>query len=273
MMALPAPYVDAAPVAWRGGATALSHRAIPEETPIAFSYNGSSYAVMMATPLDLTDFAIGFSLAENVIDSPGDIDNLDIVAVDGGIDAQIWLKPAVAQRERARRRSVLGPTGCGLCGTESIDQALKPVRSVTSQFKVTPHQIMSAMDRLQKLQILNSKTRAVHAAGLYVKGDLTVREDAGRHNALDKVLGAAATAGTAAHEGIVLLTSRVSVELVQKTARLGAPIIAAVSAPTALAVRVAQSAGITLAAIVRSDGFEVFTFPERIVEEARADVR
>ncbi len=265
-------YTDAAPAVWRGGKRFAGHRSIPEEVPVAFTYDGSAYAVMMATPADLTDFAIGFSLSEDVIGAPEDIDSLDIVEVEGGIEARMWLKPYASQRERARRRSVLGPTGCGLCGSESIAQALKPVRTVTSPLTVRPSELMSAMEALQKQQSLNVKTRAVHAAGLYVHGAITVREDAGRHNALDKVLGAAISAGTAAHEGIVLLTSRVSIELVQKTARLGAPVIAAVSAPTALAVRVAESAGITLAAVLRGDGFEVFTYPERITEEARADV-
>jgi FdhD protein len=265
------PYMDAAPVVWRGGEHFQSQRAIPEEVPVALTYDGSSYAVMMATPTDLRDFAIGFSLSEDVIDTPDDIDSLEIIEVDGGIEARMWLKPLFSQRERARRRSVLGPTGCGLCGTESIAQALKPVRQVTSRFTIEPSELMSAMDALQKQQSLNARTRAVHAAGLYGHGTITVREDAGRHNALDKVLGATMSAGIVAEEGVVLLTSRVSVELVQKTARLGAPIIAAVSAPTALAVRVAESAGITLAAILRGDGFEVFTYPERIVERAHAD--
>jgi FdhD protein len=264
-------HMDASPVVWRGGESFQSHRAIPEEVPVALTYDGSSYAVMMATPSDLRDFAVGFSLAEDVIDTPDDIDSLEIIEVDGGIEARMWLKPLFSQRERARRRTVLGPTGCGLCGTESIAQALKPVREVASRFTIAPGELMSAMDALQKQQTLNAKTRAVHAAGLYAQGAVTAREDAGRHNALDKVLGAVMSAGIPAQEGVVLLTSRVSVELVQKTARLGAPIIAAVSAPTALAVRVAQSAGITLAAVVRSDGFEVFTYPERIVERARAD--
>jgi FdhD protein len=264
------PYMDAAPVVWRGGERFQSQRAIPEEVPVALTYDGSSYAVMMATPTDLRDFAIGFSLAEDVIDTPDDIDSLEIIEVDGGIEARMWLKPLSSQRERARRRSVLGPTGCGLCGTESIAQALKPVRQVASRFAIEPGELMSAMDALQKQQSLNAKTRAVHAAGLYGHGAITVREDAGRHNALDKVLGATMSAGIAAEEAVVLLTSRVSVELVQKTARLGAPIIAAVSAPTALAVRVAESAGITLVAILRGDGFEVFTYPKRIVERATA---
>jgi FdhD protein len=269
-MVLPA-YTEAPAIVWRGGERFQSRRCIPEEVPVALTYDGSTYAVMMATPADLEDFAIGFSLAEEVIGVPDDIASLDIVEIGGGIEARMWLKPHCAERERARRRTVVGPTGCGLCGSESIERALKPVQTVASPLRIGARQIMRAMEALQAQQVLNAKTRAVHAAGLYGHGGLIVREDAGRHNALDKVLGAAARTGVNANEGIVLLTSRVSVELIQKTARMGAPVIAAVSAPTALAVRLAESAGITLAAVLRQDGFEIFTHPGRIVEEACAD--
>ncbi|MGO9544766.1 MAG: formate dehydrogenase accessory sulfurtransferase FdhD [Rhodomicrobium sp.] len=270
-MAFPPPYIDVAPIAWRGGEPRKAQRAIPEEVPVALTFDGTAYAVMMATPADLTDFAIGFALTEDVIETPDDIESLEIVEAEGGIEARMWLKPLVSQRQKARRRSILGPTGCGLCGAESIAQALKPARTVTSRSTVRPREITRAMAALQTRQSLNGKTRAVHAAALYAGGEMIVREDVGRHNALDKVIGAAQRACLPADDGIVLLTSRLSVELVQKTARLGAPVIAAVSAPTALAVRVAQSAGITLAAIVRGDDFEVFTYPERVAGEVYAD--
>ncbi len=266
------PFIEVTPLAWRGGAEPeRTRRAIPEETPIALTFDGSSYAVMMATPSEIEDFAIGFALTEDVIDVPSDIESLEIVEAEGGIEARMWLKPEISLRQRARRRSVVGPTGCGLCGTESIAQALKPVRTVASAFKVRPGELVQAMAALQSRQSLNARTHAVHAAALYADGGIIVREDAGRHNALDKVVGAAMRAGIRSENGVVLLTSRVSVELVQKTARLGAPIIAAISAPTALAVRVAESAGITLAAVLRGDDFEVFTYPERIAEEALAN--
>ncbi len=265
------PFIEVAPIAWREGQPQRSRRAIPEETPIAVTFDGSSYAVMMATPADVEDFAIGFALTEDVIDAPGDIESLEIVEAEGGIEARMWLAPAVSQRQRVRRRTVLGPTGCGLCGSESIAQALKPVRTVESDFRARPRELFAGMAELHARQTLNARTRAVHAAGLYADGGITVREDVGRHNALDKVAGAAARAGLGAGNGVVLLTSRVSVEMVQKTAKMGAPIIAAISAPTALAVRVAKSAGITLVAVLRGEDFEVFTYPERIVEEALDD--
>jgi FdhD protein len=265
-------YAESEPLKWRSGGFTRSRRDIAEEVPVAISYDGSTYAVMMATPADLEDFAIGFSLTEEVIDTPDDIESLEILEIGEGIEARMWLKPHMSQRQRARRRSIVGPTGCGLCGAESIAQALKPVRLVESRFTVRPGELFKAAGLLQAHQSLNARTHAVHAAALYAGGQLIVREDAGRHNALDKVIGGAIRQGNTVHKGIVILTSRVSVELVQKVAWLGAPIIAAISAPTALALRLANTAGITLIAVLRPDGFEVFTHPERVVEEASAHV-
>ncbi len=257
------------PLRWRKGVTSAGSRAIPEEVPVALTYNGSAYAVMMVTPADLADFALGFSLSENVVENASEIESLDIIDVEGGIEARMWLKPAAAARNNSRRRSILGPTGCGLCGVESIAHALKAIPPATKNAaSVSGDELVMAMAELEKLQKLNAETRAVHAAGLWLRGrDVLVREDAGRHNALDKVIGAAAAAALPAAEGVVLLTSRLSVELVQKTAKLGASIIAAVSAPTALAVRVAETAGITLVAVMRGEEFEIFTVPERITME------
>lgn len=257
------------PLRWREGAISAGRRAIPEEVPVALTYNGSAYAVMMVTPADLADFALGFSISENVVESASEIESLDIIEVQDGIEARMWLKPEAAARNSSRRRTILGPTGCGLCGVESIAHALKavpPVANATTS--VSGDELVNALAELEKHQTLNAETRAVHAAGLWLRGcGVLVREDAGRHNALDKVIGAAAAAELPAAEGVVLLTSRLSVELVQKTAKLGASIIAAVSAPTALAVRVAESAGITLVAVMRGDEFEIFTVPERITAE------
>ncbi|MGB0085843.1 MAG: formate dehydrogenase accessory sulfurtransferase FdhD [Rhodomicrobiaceae bacterium] len=265
------PARDVKPIKWRESGFSSGQRAIPEETPVALTYDGTSYAVMMATPADLEDFAIGFSLFEGIIDSPGDIDTLEIIDVEQGIEARMWLKPDTARRHIGRRRAILGPTGCGLCGVESISEAMKPLNHVDSGLTLHPRQLVEAMGRLHKAQALNAQTRAVHAAAFWDGGaGLIVREDVGRHNALDKIIGTAARAGLDCGKGAVLLTSRVSVEMVQKTARLGAPVMAAVSAPTALAVRLAEEAGITLVAVLRDDGFEVFTRPERILEDAPA---
>jgi FdhD protein len=252
---------------WRDGGASNGARAIPEETALALTFNGGTYAVMMGTPQDLEDFAVGFSLSEGVIQSAADLDSLDIVELDDGIELRMWLAPEKANRLSERRRHIAGPTGCGLCGIDSIVEAVRPAAIVGQGQSFSPQQIMSAMQSVAPLQKLNIETRAVHAAAFWTpaRGIVALREDVGRHNALDKLAGAVARDGIAAGEGMVLLTSRVSVEMVQKTAAMGAPLMVAVSAPTALAVRMADSAGITLAAIARADGFEVFTHPGRIV--------
>jgi FdhD protein len=249
-------------------------RTIPEETAIALSYDGGSYAVMMATPRDLEDFAIGFSLSEGVISSPGQITGLDVIPLDNGIDIQMWLDASRADGLRERRRHIAGPTGCGLCGIDSIAEAVKPAAIVATGLQVSPQQIMAAMAALPPLQQLNLATRAVHAAAFWHprQGVVALREDVGRHNALDKLAGALARQSLSGADGIVLLTSRVSVEMVQKTAAMGTSVIVSVSAPTALAVRTAEAAGITLCAIARTDGFEVFSHMHRISSGASSDV-
>jgi FdhD protein len=252
---------------WRDGGVSEGTRTIPEETALALTYNGGTYAVMMGTPRDLRDFAIGFSLSEGIIQSPEDIDTLDIVDLDDGIELRMWLAQSRADRLSERRRHIAGPTGCGLCGIDSIAEAIRPAAIVAQGRSFSPREIMTAMQSVAPLQPINIETRAVHAAAFWTpsRGIVALREDVGRHNALDKLAGAVAQERVAAGEGMVLLTSRVSVEMVQKAAAMGAPLMVAVSAPTALAVRMADGAGITLAAIARADGFEVFTHPGRIV--------
>jgi FdhD protein len=257
---------------WREGGPSIGSRTIPEEIAVALTYNGGTFAVMMTTPQDLEDFAVGFSLGEGVICSPADIDSLDIVRFNDGAELRIWLTKPRADRLDKRRRYVAGPTGCGLCGIESIAEAVRPAAIVEHDRQFSSEQIMVAMRSLPLRQIINIETRAVHAAAFWdvAKGIVAVREDVGRHNALDKLSGALARASIAAGEGIILLTSRVSVEMVQKSAAIGAPVMVSVSAPTALAVRMADAAGITLVAIARADGFEVFTHPRRISDGAVA---
>jgi FdhD protein len=263
---LPPPIVRVSRSIWRASGSAEVERAIPEETAVAFTYNTASYAVMMATPQDLEDFAIGFSLTEGVIPSIDAIDSVDIVEEEIGLELRIWLQAPDAAEFLGRRRKMAGPTGCGLCGVECLVEAMRPPPVVGEGRVFTPDQIMTAVDSLLPLQVLNRETRAVHAAGFWdpQRGLVAVREDVGRHNALDKLAGALAREGTTARSGLVVLTSRVSVEMVQKSAAIGAPVIVAVSAPTALAVRMAEACGMTLVAIARKDGFEVFTHPHRV---------
>jgi FdhD protein len=189
---------------WRtGGSPSSGHRSIPEETAVALTYNGGTYAVMMTTPQDLEDFAVGFSLSEGVISCSADIHSLDVVRLDGGIELRMWLNKPNADRLRERQRHIAGPTGCGLCGIESIAEAMRASAIVRHGQKFSPENIMVAMQSLPSCQKLNIETHAVHAAAFWnvASGIVAVREDVGRHNALDKLSGALARGFMAAGEG------------------------------------------------------------------------
>ncbi len=273
-MSLPVPACRVAATAWRGARTTQAERTIPEETAVALTYNRATYAVMMATPADLEDFAVGFSLNEGVITSLSELVDLEIVALDKGIELRMTLADRQADALLDRRRFLAGPTGCGLCGMESLDEAMRTPRVVAANLRVTGADIAAALSALPVAQALNRQTGAVHAAGYCEQGRglVALREDVGRHNALDKLAGALARGSMPAARGMILLTSRVSVEMVQKVAAMGAPVLVAVSAPTALALRTAEAAGVTLVAVARADGFEVFTHPARVAMEGAASV-
>ncbi|WP_246658214.1 formate dehydrogenase accessory sulfurtransferase FdhD [Rhizobium sp. FKY42] len=262
-------------LSFRQGRLSDASRLVPEEVPVAFSYGGSTHAVMMATPSDLVDFAYGFSLAEEIIHSGDDIVAVDSVEAGAGIDVQITLKDSTADALSARRRKIAGPVGCGLCGIESIEQAARQVVKVPEPSPwLSAHHVALAMRMLGDAQKLNRETRAVHGAGFYLpgRGLMALREDVGRHNALDKLVGSIVRQGEAARDGAVVVTSRLSVEMVQKTAILGCPILIAISAPTALAIDTANEAGITLIGIARGEEFEVFTRPDRVMSGEAAHV-
>lgn len=259
----------------RKGAVGEGERIVPEETPVAFTYGGSTHAVMMATPDDLEDFAVGFSLTEGIITDAGEIEEVETVETEIGIDLQIRIAEDRNDRLVARRRHMAGPVGCGLCGIESIEEAVRPTPDVSaSPLRMSERDIVEAVAGLGSRQPLHMETRAVHGVGFYVpgKGIVAAREDVGRHNALDKLAGAVARAGFGRRDGAVVVTSRVSVEMVQKTAIIGSPVIIAISAPTALAIRTAEKAGITLIALARGDEFEIFTHSDRIYPGATSDV-
>jgi FdhD protein len=248
------------------GETIATERTLPEEVPAAFVYGGSTEAVMMATPADLEDFAVGFSLNEGYARRPGDIADLSVVLTEHGIELRMWLTADCSERHRERRRRLTGPTGCGLCGIESLAEAVRPPARVGDASTFAESDIADAVAKVSAQQSLNRETRAIHAAGFYRPGDgaIAVREDVGRHNALDKLGGALARRGINAGAGAVVITSRISVEMVQKAAAIGAPLLIAISAPTALAVRTAQAANITLVGIARGVAYQVFTQPQRI---------
>lgn len=248
--------------------------ALPEETAIAMVYEGSTHAVMMASPADLEDFATGFTLTEGIVERAEQIRQIDLVAHDRGVEVQMWLEGDRGARLAARRRTMAGPVGCGLCGIESLGQA---VRDLPDCAGIGPRlgvaEMASATEALRRWQPLHDHTRAVHAAGFLVPGQgiALAREDVGRHNALDKLIGALARQGIEAGTGAIVLTSRVSVEMVQKCAMAGCGMLIAVSAPTAHALRLAEGAGITLAASARAGGFDLFSHPHRLQDEV-ADV-
>jgi FdhD protein len=255
-------------IAFRGGVAVRQSRSVAEEVAIAFSYGGSSHAVMMATPDDLVDFAVGFSLSEGLIDDASQIEAIEIVRDEMGIDVQLSLVEDVHEKLRARRRHMMGPVGCGLCGIESLEQAVRAVRPImSSTLTITPGEIASAVAALSERQQLNQITRAVHGAGFFVpdRGLVLVREDVGRHNALDKLCGAVVASGLEGSSGVVTVTSRLSIEMIQKAGMLGSPIIIAISAPTAYAVRAADEAGMTMVAVARGADFEIFTHAHRVI--------
>ena len=239
--------------------------ALADEVPVALVYNGISHAVMMASPRDLTDFAYGFSLTEGIIQSTADILDLESVTVSNGIEVRMTLIQRRMAGLKEHRRSMTGRTGCGLCGTESLNAAIRPLAPVVSDLTVTGDQLFAGLAALDAAQDLRQATRAAHGAGWIAADGLALsREDVGRHNALDKIIGAGLRAGLPAAAGVMLVSSRCSVEMVQKTVAVGSPILAAVAAPTALAVQLADQWGLTLVTSLRPDSFNVLTHPQRI---------
>ncbi|MEJ6388352.1 formate dehydrogenase accessory sulfurtransferase FdhD [Gymnodinialimonas ulvae] len=239
-------------------------RSLPEEVPVAVTVNGSTQAVMMCTPADLRDFATGFAFTEGFA-TPDQIESLDIVETDHGIEARFWVPDAIADALGERRRAMMGPVGCGLCGIDSLEQALRDLPVLGQGGSIGLAEAAKAPDALRGHQPLHDLTHAVHAAGLLLgNGLILAREDVGRHNALDKLIGAALRDGHDLSQAAIVLTSRVSVEMVQKTVLAGCPILIAVSAPTAHAVRLAEAANLTIAAFARDGRLETFTHPNRI---------
>ncbi|MEW5880404.1 MAG: formate dehydrogenase accessory sulfurtransferase FdhD [Pseudomonadota bacterium] len=239
---------------------------LAQEVPIAFEYNGIAHAVMLATPADLEDFALGFSFSEGIAD-PAQLRGVDVHESADGITLAIEIAAEAFASLRARRRTLAGRTGCGICGAESLAQVLRPLPDLsTVALRVPAAALARAHEGLAAVQPLQRATGAAHVAvWCDCEGAIVLaREDVGRHNALDKLIGALARVRIDPGAGFALVTSRASVEMVQKSASAGIALLAAVSAPTALAVRTAQSCGQTLIGFARGAEFNVYTRPDRL---------
>jgi formate dehydrogenase accessory protein FdhD len=233
-----------------------------DEVPIALLYNGLPYAVMMATPADLSDFALGFALTEGIVTSPSEFQLVDCVRDARGIALHAAIPQARFDAIAARERNLAGRSGCGLCGTATLEAAIRPVPRVASQMTLDVAIVAEGVRMLSTLQPLNQRCGGAHAAGYVYAGGIVVREDVGRHNALDKVAGALATCFPG--DGFLVITSRASYEIVHKAATIGIAVVAAISAPTGLAIRVAEEAGITLIAFARGEAMTVYAHPQRL---------
>lgn len=248
------------------GENAARHRIVAAETPVAISLLGLGYAVMMATPADLEDFAYGFALSERLIDSAADVVGIEIRAEERGVLLGIEFVPERHDRVLARVRHRVGDSSCGLCGIENLEQALRPLPIVPAPAALAPDAIFRALEALRAHQPLNAETGAVHAAALCdAQGNvLAAREDVGRHNAFDKLIGHCLREGRGMGAGFALLTARCSYELVEKAALAGVPLLVTISAPTSLAVERANEAGLTLVALARPDSMLVMSDPHAL---------
>ena len=251
---------------WRDSQWVQEQDSLAVELPIALEFNGISHAVMLATPDDLESFALGFALSEGIVDHRVQFRGAEAVASESGITVQCEISAAAFMRLKQRRRTMAGRTGCGLCGVESLDQVLRPLPVVQHDAPISVSAIRSALRALSAMQPLANLTGGMHAAAWSAPdGRLqNLCEDVGRHNALDKLIGRMAGQALSFQDGFLLITSRASVEMVQKAATLGISCLIAISAPTALAVETAEAAGMTLIAFARGDGFVAYAHAARI---------
>ena len=252
---------------WQGPERSRRQDVVAEEVPVALVYSDVPHVVMLATPLDLEDFALGFSLTEGLVADPGEIDSIRVHQRAEGIEVRLRIAAARAADLDHHGRNLAGRTGCGLCGARTLRQAVRRPPPVGRGRRVCARELRDNLAGLGAHQPLNRRTGAVHAAAWVLPGHgiQMVREDVGRHNALDKLLGVGARVGTDFERGYVLVTSRASYEMVQKCAMMGIGLMAAISAPTALAIRLAQDAGLTLIGFARGDRHVVYTHPHRLV--------
>jgi FdhD protein len=265
--------VSARVTTYRQGRVDTNQDWLIDEVPVALVFNGISHAVMLASPTDLEDFARGFALSEGLLEKPDELYGIDVVPVANGIEVRLEVAAACEFRLKERRRNLSGRTGCGLCGTESLDQVLRPIRAVDGSLSISRGAVAHALRTIGAAQPLQRISGAAHAAAWCTPTGQVVlaREDVGRHNALDKLIGALVAGEVDVSRGFVAITSRASVEMVQKAATIGIGIVVAVSAPTALAVHLATESGVALAGFARGADFVCYTSAERfgVSEESR----
>jgi len=256
---------------WADGAVTRTTDFVTEEVPIALVYHGVPHVVMLATPADLEDLAVGFTVSEGLVAHPGEIQSVEVERGAEAIDVRIGIAGERFSELLRRRRNLAGRTGCGLCGAETVDEAIRPPKRVPAGPQVTVAEMHAALVQLESMQPVNARTGSIHAAAWVLpgpgKGDggvQFVREDVGRHNALDKVIGALVRSEADMTKGYALITSRASFEMVQKAATAGISFVAAVSAPTALAIRMAEQTGLTLVGFARRHSHVVYANPDRL---------
>jgi FdhD protein len=251
---------------WISGRTTHTTDRVAVETPVALVYHGVPHVVMLATPANLEDFATGFTLSEGLVGQPSEIQSVEVERSAEAIDVRVGISAARFSQMLERRRNLTGRTGCGLCGAETLEQAIRPPPRVGTGPKLSIGQLHAALADLKGRQPINALTGSVHAAAWIEPGHgiACVREDVGRHNALDKTIGALVRAGQDFSTGCMLITSRASYEMVQKAATVGISFVVAVSAPTALAIRVAEQSGVTLVGFARAHQHVVYTHSERL---------
>lgn len=253
-------------IRWENDGVGESRDIVASETALALVYNGKPFVVMMVTPQDIEDFALGFSLSEGIIREPQEFSGVRVRPVTDGIEADIEITADRFRELDRKQRNLTGRIGCGLCGAQTVAQAVRHPRPVMKTVCLSPAAIHSAMSSLHEQQPLNAETGAVHAAAWMTEGgEITlVREDVGRHNALDKLVGAMVTGKADTRNGAALITSRASHEMVQKAATVGIQVLCAVSAPTALAVKLAGETGVTLIAFARGNRHTCYAHPDRV---------
>jgi formate dehydrogenase accessory protein FdhD len=251
---------------WTRGTLARTTDQVAEEMPVALVYHDVPHVVMLATPADLEDYAIGFTLSEALVARPDEIRGVEVVQGEASADVRITVAWERFTQLLQRRRNLAGRTGCGLCGAETAEDAIRECSQVPAGVTITAEELHASIEQLPARQVINARTGSVHAAAWVVPGQgiLVVREDVGRHNALDKTIGAMTRMGADFSTGYMVITSRASYEMVQKAATVGISLLVAFSAPTAFAVRLAQRSGLTLVAFARTDRHVVYAHPQRL---------